>query len=86
MLVEVGEDGYEALMAYTELCNIIEEQHDGDDEFKNPERHWVVKDILGHQKPLEIGDPEYIGFPWNVKILWDDGTTSMEPLIILAKD
>jgi hypothetical protein len=54
-------------MAYTELCDIIEEQHD--DEFKNPERHWVFKDIFDHQGPLKPGDPGYIGCPWNVEIL-----------------
>jgi hypothetical protein len=45
MLMDVGEDGYEESMAYIELCDIIEDQHD--DEYKNPERHWVFKDILG---------------------------------------
>jgi hypothetical protein len=53
MLVEVGEDGYEALMAYTELCDIIEGQHD--DEFNKPVRHWVFKDIVGHQGPFKSG-------------------------------
>jgi hypothetical protein len=67
MIIEVGEDGYEEIMAYTELCDIIEEQHD--DEFKNPERHWVFKDILSHQGPLLSGDPGYIGWPWKFNIL-----------------
>jgi hypothetical protein len=67
MLIEVGEDGYEEIMAYTDLCDIIEDQHD--DEFKNPERHWVFKDILDHQGRLKSGDPGYIGCLWNVEIL-----------------
>jgi hypothetical protein len=47
VLIEIGEDGYEDIIAYTELCDIIEEQND--EEFKNPERHWVFKGILEHQ-------------------------------------
>jgi hypothetical protein len=35
---------------------------------------------------LKSGDSWYIDFPWNVEILWDDGTTSMEPLNNVAKD
>jgi hypothetical protein len=50
MLIEVDEDGYEEIMACTELCDIIEDQHDA--EFC-PERHWVFKDILGHQGSLQ---------------------------------
>jgi hypothetical protein len=55
-------------MAYTELCDIIEEQYD-DNDFKNPEQHLVFKEILGYQGPLKSGDPGYIGYPWNVEIL-----------------
>jgi hypothetical protein len=84
MLIEFGEDGYEASMAYTELCDIIENQHDG--QFKNPERHCIFKDILGYQGTLKSGDPGNIFCPWNVEIRWDDGTTSMEPLNSVAKD
>ena len=84
MLIEVGEDGYEELLSYTELSDIIEEQHE--DEFKNPERHWVFKDILEHIGPLKPSDPQYNGSTWMVKILWDDGTTSIEPLNTVAKD
>jgi hypothetical protein len=28
MLIEVGEDGYEEILTYTELCDIIEQQHE----------------------------------------------------------
>jgi hypothetical protein len=70
-------------MAYAELCDIIEEQHDA---FRNLEQHWVFKDTLDHQTPLKGGDPGYIGCPWSVDILWDDGTTPMEPLNSVAKD
>jgi hypothetical protein len=84
MLIELGEYGYEVIMAYTELCDSIEDQHD--DEFKDPERRWVCKDILGHQGPLKNGDPGYIGCPWNVEIIWKNDTTPMEPLKSVAKD
>jgi hypothetical protein len=84
MVIKVGEDGYEESLSYTELCDIIEQQHE--DELNNSKRHWVFKEILEHQGPLEPSDPEYNDSPWNVKILWDDGTTSVEPLNSVAKD
>jgi len=84
MLIEVGEDGYEEILSYVELCDIIEQQHAED--MLNPERHWVFKKIVSHIGPVKPTDPEYMGSTWNLKILWDDDTTSVEPLTSVAKD
>jgi hypothetical protein len=45
--------------------------------------------MQGHprkSRTIENHDPEYIGCPWNVKILLDYSTTLMEPLNSIAKD
>lgn len=40
----------------------------------------IYSKIVGHQGPLKPNDPAYLGSSYNVMPLWDDGTTTWEPL------
>ena len=76
MLIEI--DDVEELIAYTELSNIIEQQHDEDME---KEDFFTFKDILDHQGPLKSNDNNYKGSTYNVKVRWEDGSETWEPSI-----
>ncbi|KAL7566063.1 hypothetical protein ACA910_009850 [Epithemia clementina (nom. ined.)] len=41
-------------------------------------------EITGHQGPLKAGNPDYRGSPYNVKVLWDTGEITTEPLNMIA--
>jgi hypothetical protein len=42
--------------------------------------------ILGHKGPLKPGDPKNKNSSYNLLVHWEDGSTTWEPLILLAKD
>ena len=56
------------------------------EEMENPDRAWIFKKIIGHVGALFQGQPDHIGSSYNVKVLWEDGQISEEPLKIFAKD
>ena len=47
---------------------------------------WRFKRISAHQGPLKPGHPDYKGSSYNVKVEWEDGSTSYEPLSIFGTD
>ena len=84
MIVKYGDDDVEEIMAYTELCDIVEDQINEDT--KNPDQLWFFKEVIGHSGPLKPSDPEYKGCQWNVRVRWEDGSESDEPLSLIIKD
>jgi hypothetical protein len=86
-LVEYG-GGVEEILTYVELCDIIDEQNDAElDELaeNDGERKWTYTEIRDH-KDVKPDDDMYMGSSINVKILWEDGSTTWEPLTTIAKD
>ena len=71
-------------MLYNELSDLCE--HQDKLEMEDPERLHTYKQILDHEGPLKQGHTNYKGSMWNVKVQWDDGTITWEPLTIIAKD
>ena len=55
-------------------------------DMKNPDHVWFFKQVLDHQGPLKPKDPNYKGSTYNLKVLWDDGSETWEPLSTMAKD
>jgi hypothetical protein len=85
MLLEIGDEhGHEELIGYIELCDIIDEQHKKERE--NPDAQFLFEEIIAHEGPLRPGMKGYNGSMWNIKVKWADGTTTMEPLELVAKD
>ncbi len=83
-LVSCGDDAYEEIIAYNELSDIIERQHqaEADGELDT----WTFKDVVDHEGPLPSSSPKYKGSSYNVLVLWEDGSKTWEPLNMLAKD
>ena len=83
-LISVGDDAFEEIIAYNELSDIIEKQHqaEADGELDT----WTFQDVVDHQGPLPSSHPDYKGSSWNVRIKWTDGSLTWEPLNLIAKD
>lgn len=77
--VSVNNDEYEEILAYNEVMNYILPEDDN-------EVLWKYKQILSHQGPLKPDDPNYMGSKWNIKMEWENGETTYEPLAVIAKD
>ena len=54
MIVKYSDDDIEEIMAYTELCDIIEDQMEREE--NNPEKLWIFKEVLSHSGPLKQSD------------------------------
>ena len=83
-LISIGDDEIEELIAYNELSDIIEEQNNA--EAKGETEIFTFRNILDHQGPLNGNDPRHMGSSYNVKVSWEDGTETWEPLNIIGKD
>jgi len=78
-LVEVAD--HEEIISYTELCDLIERQ-----DTPPEDKIWMFKEIIDHQWPLKPGHKDYLGSKWNLKVLWEDNSTTWELLIVISKD
>jgi hypothetical protein len=47
---------------------------------------WTFEEIIAHEGPLKAGDPSYKGSLYNVLVRWSDGSSTFEPLSIIAAD
>ena len=82
-LVEVG-DNMDELIAYNELSDLIERQHE--DEAQGKTNIWVLKEVIDHQGPLKKSDKNYKGSKWNLLVRWEDNSETWEPLEMLRQD
>ena len=78
MIVSLGNDEEEEIIAYNKLCEIIEKEHER--ELNDPDRQWIFKSIDKHDGPLKASDPQYNGSSYNVLVKWEDGSETWEPL------
>ena len=69
----------EEIISYNEILNYL--NRDAEDEVL-----WKFKYITGHQGPLKQTDPDYKGSTWNVRVEWESGEITYEPLEIIAAD
>ena len=82
--MQCGEDEYEEIIAYNELSDIIEWQHQA--EADGEMDMWTFKDVLDHEGPIASTSPKYKGSLYNVMVHWEDGSKTWEPLNMIAKD
>ena len=74
-----NEDGsYEEIVSYNQILEKLE-TNDGEDDV------WQFKSIDGHEGPLKPSDTNYKGSRWNLRINWENGEITWEPLSIIAK-
>ena len=83
-VVEYGEPQYEEIISYGELSSMIEEQTK--EELEAEDVLYTFKKILSHHGPYKQSDPEYRGSTWNLRIEWEDGTITFEPLSAIGAD
>jgi hypothetical protein len=83
-LVEMSNGQLDEVIAYNELSNIIEDQHNK--ELHEPDSAtWAFTAINNHQGPLTTSDSRYKGSSYNVLVHWEDGSETFEPLTVMAK-
>jgi hypothetical protein len=83
-LIEMSNGQLDEILAYNELSDIIEQQHE--DELHAPDdATWAFKAINEHQGPLLSSDPRYKGSSYNVLVHWEDGSETFEPLSMMIK-
>ena len=69
----------EAVVAYNQICDFIERDETWDGV-------WQFQDIMEHKGPLKKSDPEYKGSSYNVRIKWETGEITWEPLTTKDKN
>ena len=65
-LINIGDDAYEEIMAYNELSDIIEQQHQA--EANGELDTWTFICVIAHEGPLSTHSPNYKGSSYNVKV------------------
>ncbi len=83
-LLSLGDDEMEEIISYNELSDLIEEQHQAEE--RGEQEIFTFRDVLEHQGPLNPKDPRYKGSAYNVKVLWEDGSETWEPLNLMIKN
>ena len=83
-VIEYGDPSYEEIISYGELSDIIECQQS--EEQSAEDKLFFLKRIISHHGPMKPTDPNYKGSSWNVKIEWDDGSITYEPLDMVGQD
>lgn len=74
----VGKDSDEEILTYNQIMEHLS-RADND-------TVWKYKAIVDHQGPLSPSDADYKGCPYNVKVDWENGEMTYEPLNVIAAD
>ena len=83
-LVTCGDDACEEIIACNELSDMVERQHLA--ETNGEVESWTFKEVIDHQGPLNSKSPNWKGSSCNIKVHWEDGSKTWEPLNMVAKD
>ena len=74
----IGNTGEDETLTYNQIMEHFDRS--------NNDTVWRYKAIIDHQGPLSTTDAEYKGCAYNVKIAWENGETTFEPLNVIAAD
>ena len=83
-ILKLGGGKIDKLISYVELNDIISDMID--DKKANSDHPFLCKGITEHAGPFSSKHKHCKGSTWNVKVLWEDGSHTWEPLNIMAKD
>jgi hypothetical protein len=75
-----GEDEFKEILYYNKVMKHIEKDDDDGETF------WENKRISGHEAPLNKNHSSWKGDKYNVKVEWENGEVSYEPLHTIAAD
>lgn len=73
-----GDKSLEEIITYNQILDKIETD-DGDD------GEWKFTAIVAHEGPLSQNHHNYKGSKWNVKVKWNNGEVTWEPLSLIRK-
>jgi hypothetical protein len=76
----VGEDEFEEILSYNKEMQHIEKNNDDGETF------WKYKRISGHEGLLNKNHSSWKGDKYNVKVEWENGEVSYEPLHTIASN
>ena len=86
MLVSYDDDRIEEIITYNKLCDIVAEQHNAEAGLSD-EGVFTFREVQEHEGPFTKGHHKWRGSAYNVKVLWDDGSVTWEPLsLMIASD
>ena len=87
-ILKLGTNDAEELMSYVEICDRLEQTLAEDKaKVENGEKLYFFDEITDHVGPLAPGSKGYNGSRYNVKVRWDDGSETWEPLnSMIAQD
>jgi hypothetical protein len=77
----VGEDKFEEILSHNKEMQHTEKNNDDDGE-----TFWKYKRISGHKGPLIKNHSSWKGDKYNVKVEWENGEVSYEPLHTIASN
>ena len=75
----INDNEFEEIIAYNDIVDYIYRDEDSD-------IVWKFKDIVRHEGPLNQNHPSYKGSRFNVKVSWENGEITYEPLGAIAAD
>ena len=73
----VNDDAYEEILSYNEILHHVVKD-------ANTEVVWRFKSITAHQGPTDKKHKDYKGSSYNVRIEWENGEITYEPLDIVG--
>jgi hypothetical protein len=83
-VISTGDNLNEEIISYNEVLDHLDKQLDVS---LDPEQvYWQFKSILAHEGPLTKDSNSYKGSIYNVKVAWEDGSETYEPLHTIATD
>ena len=85
-LLKLSDGELEELITYNELSDLIERQHLDEATRNDKGELFLFSEVSDHKGPLKHGDPEYKGSSYNVKVHWENGEVTWEPLDEMIKD
>ena len=83
-ILDIGEGKVEELITYNQLLDHLEQADEQDNSMD--QELYRFRAIIGHEGPLKATDPNWKGSKWNVKIEWEPGEITFEPLSVIAAD
>jgi hypothetical protein len=75
----VNDDKYEEIMTYNQIMDHIEQ-------WEEDAIVWRFKQIAGYEGPLTKNHPMWKGSIYNVRVEWENGEITDEPMTTIAAD
>ena len=83
-IVDIGNGKAEEIISYNQILAYLEQARQEDEDI-HP-NSFQFRDILDHKGPIQPSDTEWKGCPYNLKIEWETGEITWEPLSAIAAD